>query len=170
MSKMKNKLKMQPLALITSIVGVVLIIGAYFIGYNVGQNAPSHSNSGGLIGAYSRTYYNQYNVNVVHYITFKDDGSCRYSYPTKTENGNSVDLNNTDEFCSYTYDANNKSGVITIDHYKECVDTVNKNADADRYVEERLSNCKNSKPNETYNFSYASGTLRVGTNTYTRIK
>lgn len=169
MTKMKSKIKVQPLALITSIVGVVLIIGAYFIGYNVGQNATSspNSSSGGLTGSYSRTYYNNYNHNVTSYITFKDDGSCRYA-SVATEYGDSIDLSETDTFCSYTYDSSNKSGIVTIDHYKRCVEAVY-NSNDNKYLEERLNNCKTDNQ-DTYNFTYTNDLIRLGTNTYSRMR
>jgi hypothetical protein len=135
---------------------VGLLVGVYFIGYNVGKNGihpvtAENDNYSKISGVYKRSYYNNYNVSVDSYAILRDDGSCKYIESLKTELSTTVDFNDRSQNCKYTYDEGSKSGKIEIT-YESTVDGK---------TESRV------KP---LNFTFKYGSLMIGGASYGRIQ
>ena len=149
------------ISIISVVAGVSALIGSYFIGYNVGINSHDYKlenlNNDEIVGAYKRSYYNNYNKSVDSYVILKENGTCKYIESLKTELSATVDLDETDARCSYTYDSGTKSGEFVIDYYSSCLELNNPEI------------CANTK-NASYKFSYQDGIFMLGAATYSRLR
>lgn len=144
---------------IVSLVVIGLLVGSYFIGYNVAKNEfhPVASEDSynaqyeNIVGVYKRSYYNNYNKSVDSYAVLRDDGTCRYIEAIKTELSTTVDFNDRSQNCKYSYDESSKSGKIEI-IYEYVVDGETKS---------RV---------EPINFTFKYGSIMVGGASYNRIQ
>ena len=164
MAKKDNKNKTIIAISISSVVCVGLIIGSFFLGYNIGLSNKSNNEEGfvngpesypewTLEGAYRRSYYNNYNKSVDSYVVLKSDGTCKFVSSVASEYSTSVDLDTMDEKCSYTYDENTKNGELSI-------------KDGDVYYK---NDTVEYKP-KVYKFTYDSGSFLLGGATYYRVQ
>lgn len=145
--------------IVSTIVGISALVGSYFIGYNVGisSNNKSENNNNEIAGAYKRSYYNTYNKSVDSYVILKEDGTCKYIDSLKTELSATIDLNETDAKCSYTYDDKAKTGELVIDQHSSCLELNSPEV------------CTNTD-NPSYKFSYQNGIFTLGAATYSRLR
>lgn len=156
----KNK---KPIFIISAIIAAVLIcVGSFFIGYNAGRasNYPVNDvvyteDQNKVYGVYSRQYYDDRNRSQTMFLTLKEDGSCAYR-SVFTSSTDSVDLDEVDKRCSYTYDDQTKNGELTISYASPCQLTELTCASEDKKI--------------THKFSYNDFIMRVGASNYTKIK
>ena len=147
------------ISIVSTIIGVGALVGSYFIGYNVGISS-NHNNTtynNEIVGAYKRSYYNNYNKSVDSYVVLKEDGTCKYIDSLKTELSTTIDLNETDAKCSYTYDDEAKTGELVIDQRSSCLELNSPEI------------CANTN-NPSYKFSYQNGIFTLGAATYSRLR
>lgn len=158
MAKKNNSNKTLIISIVSAVVGIGLLIGSYFIGYNVAKNEfhpvaseDSYVQNAKIVGVYKRSYYNNYNKSVDSYAIFREDGTCKYIEAIKTELSTTVDFNDRSQDCTYTYDESNKSGKFSINY---------------PYTENGVK-----KDNITdYNFTFNYGSLMIGGASYGKIQ
>lgn len=143
-------------SIVSSIVGIGLLIGSYFIGYNVAERkyqpvAAGEEQYNKIVGVYKRSYYNNYNKSVDSYAVLRDDGTCYYIEAIRTDLSTTVDFNDRSQNCKYTYDDSSKSGKIEITNEY----TVN------GQVESKV---------QPMNFTFNYGSLMIGGASYGRIQ
>jgi len=165
MAKKDNKNKMIIAISVSSVVCLGLIIGSFFLGYNIGSNQKpeeaGYVNGADsypqwtLSGAYRRSFYNNYNKSVESYVVLKENGSCKYISMLASEYATTADLTTMDENCSYTYDESSKIGEITIKSSSYLID---ENGDK-----------KYGEPTKL-KFNYDSGSFMLGGATYYRVQ
>ncbi len=144
------------ISIVSSIVGIGLLIGSYFIGYNVAESkyqpvAASEEQYNKIVGVYKRSYYNNYNKSVDSYAVLRDDGTCYYIESIRTDLSTTVDFNDRSQNCKYTYDDGTKSGKIEITY-------------------EYTVNGQNESKVQPMNFTFNYGSLIIGGASYGRIQ
>lgn len=159
MAKANDKPKKMPFAyILCAIIAIPALIGSYFIGYTVGNNQSSNGgNKSEIAAVWKRSYYKSNGGSVDSYVILKADGGCRYIESWNPAYSASLNLDEIDEDCSYTYE--NGEGVITKSYYQyEYVDeNTNRKTDIVTHTQE-------------YNFSYQNGVLLVGGSVYNKLK
>ena len=169
MANKNNKNKRVIMVCISSAICVGLVIGSFFLGYNIGSSQTSESNEVELVnnpnsypeftlvGTYRRTFYNNYNNSVESYVVLKDDNTCKYIDEVASEYAVTVDLTTTDKNCTYSYDENSKIGEIDIKMEQYILN--------DDGTKERLE-----PKTKTLKFNYDSGSFLLGGATYYRVR
>ena len=170
MSKKKG-LNIKVIAPIASVAVLGALVGSYFIGYNVGKNnsiqggvtavnadtiAPAtvdysdpYSN---IVGVFQRSFYNSYNKSVESYAVFREDNTCYYIESILTEASARVNFDDRSQQCTYTFDENTRTGVISVN-----------------YSGAKLEDGVKSDLVTEYNFTFE-GYLRIGAASYGRIR
>jgi len=124
----KNKgLSTKVIIPIVSLAVVGLLVGVYFIGYNVGRDSfidravlNYNDEYSDIIGIFQRSYYNEYNKYVSSYMVFREDNTCYYIEAIRNDLLTTVDFNDRSQQCTYTFDKNTGEGKFSINRvYKE---------------------------------------------------
>ena len=158
MAKKNNSNMKIIIPIVSAIVGIGLLVGSYFIGYNVAKNelpqpvTAENGQYGKLAGVYKRSYYNNYNKSVDSYAILWEDGTCRYIDAIRTDLSTTLDFSDkSQQDCKYTYDDSAKSGKIEI-------------------TTDFMTNGKSDPQVETLNFTFNSGSLMIGGASYGKIQ
>lgn len=143
--------------IISAIVGIGLLVGSYFIGYNVAKNelfhpvAAENEKYSSLTGVYKRSFYNNYNKSVDSYAVLREDGTCKYIESIRTDLSTTIDFEDRSQNCEYTYDENTNSGKIEI-------------------TRDYVIDGKTESKVDSFNFSFSYGTLVIGGASYGKLQ
>ena len=158
----KKSLNIKIIAPISVLAAIGLLVGSYFIGYNIGRNSFTQSDIAfvdntdkysDIVGVFQRAYYNSSNMSVESYVVFREDNTCYYVDSIGTGASTTVNFDDRKQQCTYEFNKDTKSGKFSVVYQYGYADD---GAHEQTYTRD-------------YNFTF-DGYLMIGAASYGRIK